>query len=61
MPASYSLDLRIWIAHDFNDNGNADQALEKIRVLEEGSCKPGTLYLSTSDQTACMTLKTPTG
>ena len=26
MPTSYSLDLRTRIAHDFNDNGNAEQA-----------------------------------
>ena len=35
MPTSYSLDLRTRIAHDFNDNGNAEQVALSYRDVQE--------------------------
>ena len=44
MPASYSLDLRIRIAHDFNDNGNAEQVALSYNVSLSSVFKFARLY-----------------
>ena len=44
MPASYSLDLRTRIAHDFNDNGNAEQVALSYNVSLSSVFKFARLY-----------------
>jgi|GEM_PF-3123299 len=44
MPTSYSLDLRTRIAHDFNDNGNAEQVALSYNVSPSSVFKFARLY-----------------
>ena len=44
MPTSYSLDLRTRIAHDFNDNGNAEQVALSYSVSLSSVFKFARLY-----------------
>ena len=44
MPTSYSLDLRTRIAHDFNDNGNAEQVALSYNVSLSSVFKFARLY-----------------